>query len=117
MGRITTHILDTSIGLPAANVRVQLARVRDEQRELLFDQSTSADGRFAAPLLQGQDMIRGCYELRVFAGEYFRQRGVALTEPPFLDQIVIALGIAASEQHYHVPLLLTPWSYAVYRGG
>ena len=78
---------------------------------------TSDNGRLAAPLLSGAALHTGRYTLTFHVAEYFRGRGVALPEPAFIEQAVIRIGIADADQHYHVPLLITPWSYSVYRGG
>ena len=115
MGRLTTHVLDTMHGRPGAGVAIRLYRV-DGERRLLKSALTNADGRCEAPLLEGAALERGAYELVFDIGAYFRGRGVALAEPPFLGEIVIRFGIAAPDEHYHVPLVVTPWSYSTYRG-
>ena len=111
MGRLTTHVLDTSIGKPAAGVRVVLRR----DGAVLAEDATNADGRMDKPLLEGAAFKPGAYELTFHVGDYFRARGVALADPPFLD--VIPLRFAISEDsHYHVPLLVSPYGYSTYRG-
>jgi 5-hydroxyisourate hydrolase len=115
MGRLTTHVLDTAQGRPGAGLTVELYAL-DGERRRLASIVTDQDGRAPAPLLEGDALRRGTYELVFHAGAYFRQQGLNLPEPAFLDQIVIRFGIAAPEQHYHVPLLLAPYGYSTYRG-
>ena len=114
MGRLTTHVLDTASGIPAQGLRVELHRV--DLATALADIRTTADGRAPAPLLEGDTLRSGNYELRFHVAEYFRARGAPLSEPPFLDVVAIRFGIADVAQHYHVPLLVSPWSYSTYRG-
>ena len=115
MGMLTTHVLDTYHGVPAAGVSVELTRL-GEERESLAKTATNADGRCAAPLLSGDAMRAGLYELAFDLGTYFRGKGVALPDPPFLSTVVIRVGIADAGANYHVPLLASPWSYSTYRG-
>jgi 5-hydroxyisourate hydrolase len=115
MGALTTHVLDTSAGRPAAGVRVELFRDHLDGERLAASE-TNADGRCAAPLLQGAALRSGEYELVFHAGEYFRANGIAVTDPPFLDRVVIRFGVADPSRHYHVPLLLSPYGYSTYRG-
>lgn len=112
MGRLTTHVLDTARGRPAAGVRVEL--FRDGGPEPLRSVSTNADGRTDGPLLEGEDLTGGQYELVFHVGAYFGGEG--LPEPPFLDLVPVRFGISDPGGHYHVPLLVSPWSYSVYRG-
>ncbi len=116
MGRLTTHVLDTSAGRPAAGVRVELYRLGDGGRERLADVTTNDDGRCDEPLLEGDGFQTGEYELLFHAGAYFQSVGVALPEPRFLDTVPIRFGIAEAGQHYHVPLLISPLGYATSRG-
>lgn len=116
MGRLTTHVLDTATGCPAADLRIELYRIAGERRELLLSVTTNADGRCDGPLLQGEQFVRGTYELVFHAGAYLRASGVALPEPPFLDLVPIRFGIAVTDQHYHVPLLISAYGYSTYRG-
>ena len=116
-GRLSTHVLDTARGAPARGVAIELywfdptgVRVR------LKVCTTNQDGRTDAPLLAGDELTAGVYELVFFAGDYFRATGVALQEPPFLDRIVVRFGIADPLAAYHVPLLLSPYGYSTYRG-
>jgi 5-hydroxyisourate hydrolase len=116
MGKLSTHVLDTAHGRPAAGVAIALYAIEGETRTLLTQASTNADGRCDAPLLSGDTMQAGRYELVFAAGDYFRSEGLTLPEPPFVDRVTIAFGIADPAQNYHVPLVLTPWSYSTYRG-
>ena len=115
MGRLTTHVLDTAAGKPAAGLRIELFRI-GPSAEPLAAVTTNADGRADKPLLEGDALAPGTYELRFHAGDYLRRSGVTLTEPPFLDVIPVRFGIAAATGHYHVPLLLSPYGYSTYRG-
>jgi 5-hydroxyisourate hydrolase len=112
MGRLTTHVLDTAAGRPAAGLKIELWS--DAAR--LKSVTTNRDGRTPEPLLADAAFAPGIYELRFFAGDYLRLSGVALVDPAFLDVIPIRFGIADASQHYHVPLLLSPYGYSTYRG-
>lgn len=116
MAKLSTHVLDTSRGVPAAGVRIELHIVRDGRRQSIATATTNADGRTDAPLLSGEHLETGIYELTFHAGEYFRGAGIALADPPFLDQVVIRVGIAEPGGSYHVPLLVAPYGYSTYRG-
>ncbi len=111
MGKLTTHVLDTALGKPAAGLKIEVWG-----DELLKTIITNSDGRADAPLLEGVAFSTGCYELRFFAGDYLRSLGLTLAEPLFLDVIPIRFGIADASQHFHVPLLLSPYGYSTYRG-
>lgn len=113
MGRLTTHVLDTSAGTPAAGILVELFGTGPE-RPRLARAFTNADGRLDTPLLEKDDFLAGEYELVFHAGEYFRA-GTG-QEPDFLDRIVIRFRVSRPEEHYHVPLLLSRYSYSTYRG-
>ncbi len=115
MGRLTTHVLDTARGTPAGGVAVSLYRLQAAS-ELIAEAATNADGRLDAPLLDGEAFITGTYELLFRAGDYFRAAGIELPNPPFVDEVVLRFGIADADAHYHVPLLVSPWSYSTYRG-
>ncbi len=117
MGQLTTHVLDISSGLPAAGVRIELHERGPEGLRLLTSAATGPDGRLGTPLLSGATFKTGSYLLTFHTAEYFRARGVLLPQPAFLEEACIQIGIAAADQHYHVPLLIAPWSYSVYRGG
>jgi 5-hydroxyisourate hydrolase len=117
MGRLTTHVLNTALGRPGAGIAVTLYRLNaGGGREKLGDFTTNADGRCDRPLLEGAAFTVGTYELVFAAGAYFDQVGPKLADPKFLDEVTIRFGIAAADQHYHVPLLLSPYSYSTYRG-
>jgi 5-hydroxyisourate hydrolase len=113
---LTTHVLDTAHGTPAAGMAVTLYRRVGERFESLRSATTNADGRVAGPLLEGEALSPGRYRLAFGAGAYFRARGVTLPDPAFIDEIVIDFGVADAAAHYHVPLLVSPWSYSTYRG-
>jgi len=116
MGKLTTHVLDVAAGIPAAGMRVELHDAGVSPPRLLAQRRTDAQGRCAPPLLEGETLRAGRYQLTFHAAEYFRSRGAQLPEPPFIDAVVIAFGVASPEQDYHVPLLVSPWSYSTYRG-
>ena len=116
MGRLTTHVLDTSAGRPAAGIAIVLDRLETGGRVQLAETVTNSDGRCDAPLLEGDAFTAGVYELTFAAGAYFRARGVDLPDPPFLDAVIIRFGIASPDEHYHVPLLISPFGYSTYRG-
>jgi 5-hydroxyisourate hydrolase len=116
MGRITTHVLDTARGAPAAGLKIEVFWLGGATPEHLKTIATNSDGRADAPLLEGDDLQPGQFELRFHAGDYLRAQGLNLAEPLFLDVIPIRFGIAIASQHYHVPLLLSPFGYSTYRG-
>lgn len=117
MGKLSTHVLDTAAGRPAAGVRLTLHRIDgDGARYLINTAMTNADGRTDALLLASDEMAVGQYELTFYMKDYFESKGVALAEPAFLDEIPIRFAIADADANYHVPLLVTPWSYSTYRG-
>lgn len=115
MGRITTHVLDTAHGRPGAGMEVRLSS-RGLPPSLLGEALLNRDGRCDAPLLQGETLVAGEYELAFGVGDYFARAGVPLPEPRFLDWVVLRFGVADPAGHYHVPLLVTPWGYSTYRG-
>lgn len=116
MGRLSTHVLDTHGGVPAAGLRIELFRLEAGAALALAAVTTNADGRTDGPLLAGDALVAGRYELRFHVGAYFAGRGVALPEPPFLDVVPVCFGVADPAGHYHVPLLVSPWAYSTYRG-
>ena len=116
MARLSTHVLDSSRGVPAEGVAIDLYRLQDETRLHIKRATTNSEGRTDQPLLSGERLESGIYELTFLAGDYFRKCGVALSTPPFLDEIVIRFGLADPHGSYHVPLLLAPYGYSTYRG-
>jgi len=118
VGRLSTHVLDTTTGKPAAGVTIILRRLRsDGASERLAETVTNSDGRTDAPLLSGDALAVGTYELTFHIGPYFRGRKeLDLADPPFLDAVPIRFGIASPDGHYHVPLLVSPWAFSTYRG-
>ncbi len=114
MGRLTTHVLDTANGIPAAGVDIRLYALGDN-RELRVSAVTNSDGRTEYALLADDLMMTGQYELEFDVGAYFRARGVELDDPAFLGTVVIRFAVR-DDQNYHVPLLVSPWSYSTYRG-
>lgn len=115
MGKLTTHVLDTARGKPAAALAIELWS-QGEKPMLIGRFRTNADGRVDRPLLDGEAFRTGSYELRFFVGDYFTKAGVETAEPAFLDVVPIRFGISDESQHYHVPLLLSPYGYSTYRG-
>ena len=117
MGRLSTHVLDTYAGHPAAGVTIDLGRITPQgDFQLIKTVTTNADGRTDAPMLIGADYQPGTYELRFHIGDYFRRNKVSLPEPAFLDIVPLRFGMNEPDGHYHVPLLASPWSYSTYRG-
>ena len=119
MGRLTTHVLDTARGCPAAGLHVNVFRHLDDSKMLpdhLISSITNAEGRSDAPLLEGDEFITGRYRLVFAVADYLRKNGDKLSVVPFLEDVVIDFGIGHSDQHYHVPLLLSAYGYSTYRG-
>lgn len=114
-GRLSTHVLDTHAGKPADGVAIELRELAARGDRLITSARTNADGRTGA-LIAGQPVPIGRYELRFAVGAYFAARGIALANPPFLDIVPVRFAVAEPEGHYHIPLLVTPWSYSTYRG-
>lgn len=114
MGRLTTHVLDTARGRPGGGISVKLFSL-DGRRHLVAAAVTNEDGRTDAPLLNGETFRPGSYELEFAVADYFSEAGIELADPPFLDDVVIRFALADG-QDYHVPLLVSPWSYSTYRG-
>jgi 2-oxo-4-hydroxy-4-carboxy-5-ureidoimidazoline decarboxylase len=116
-GRLSTHVLDTHGGHPAAGVAIELGELSSNgERRVVASTTTNPDGRTDAPLIGGRPLPIGTYELRFHVGAYFAQQRTLLADPPFLDVVPVQFAIAEPEGHYHVPLLVTPWSYSTYRG-
>ncbi len=116
MGRLSTHVLDTVSGGPAEGVAWALYRIDGNARVTLGEGRTNADGRTDAPLLEGAATEIGCYELVFHVADYFKGRGTEISNPPFLDEIPLRFSIFDADQNYHVPLLVSPYSYSTYRG-
>ena len=116
-GRLSTHVLDTHGGSPAEGIPIELWELsRDGADRLIARTVTNSDGRTGKPLIAERPLPIGTYELRFSTADYFTTRGVALSQPPYLDVVPIRFSIAEPEGHYHVPLVTTPWSYSTYRG-
>jgi 5-hydroxyisourate hydrolase len=117
MGHLSTHVLDTAHGCPAAGMKVALLRIgADGAAATVKAFALNHDGRADGPLLDAAAMAVGRYRLVFEVAAYFRARGVELPEPPFVDVVALDFGIADAAGHYHVPLLVSPWSYSTYRG-
>jgi 5-hydroxyisourate hydrolase len=116
MGRLSTHVLDTVNGKPAQGVAIELFSLDPEGRRCVVTAITNADGRTDAPLLSGDAFRTGVFELLFHIGDYFRRRGTPVADPPFLDIVPIRFAMAEPDGHYHVPLLVSAWSYSTYRG-
>lgn len=116
MAKLSTHVLDTALGKPGWNMRIDLRFCADGARRHILSAVTNEEGRTDEPLLSGDRLETGIYELTFHAGDYFRALGVALADPPFLDEVVIRFGVADPAANYHVPLLLSPYGYSTYRG-
>ena len=116
-GYLSTHVLDTMHGIPAAAVKIELWKLDDEGgRTLLKTLYTNENGRTDAPLLAGEHFLVDSYELLFSIGAYFAAQHVKLPQPAFLDVVPVRFGIADASVHYHVPLLVSPWAYSTYRG-
>jgi 5-hydroxyisourate hydrolase len=116
MGRLSTHVLDTRTGTPAAGMRIEFSVLEQGSWRKLKAIRTNGDGRTDEPLMAGDAMRTGEFKIVFHVAEYFRGQSVTLPAPPFLDRVPIRFGIADANAHYHVPLLCTPWSYSTYRG-
>ncbi len=115
MGQLTTHILDTMHGRPAAGVRIELYALEDKRRHVKTV-TTNSDGRCDGPLLDGDEIKQGNWELVFHVGVYFKACKIEVTATPFLSEVPVRFGINDVDAHYHVPLLVSPWSYTTYRG-
>jgi 5-hydroxyisourate hydrolase len=116
MGKLTTHVLDTANGRPGAGIKIELFALAGDTRRALKTTTTNDDGRCREPLLEGSAFVAGEYELVFHAGDYFAATGAPLPQPRFVDRVVLRFGVADAAAHYHVPLLVSPWSYSTYRG-
>ena len=114
--QLTTHILDSARGLPAGGVLVEAHIVRGNERSSVGSATTNSQGRTDRPLVDGDRLERGVYELTFHIGDYFRRAGLPIADPPFLDRVVIRVGIADPAAGYHIPLLISPYGYTTYRG-
>jgi len=115
-GFLTTHVLDTARGVPAAGMAIDLYRLKGEARHLIRSLTTNADGRTDSQILPVGEFTTGTYELVFHAGAYLDANGTPAEDPRFLDVIPIRFGISEADAHYHVPLLLSPFGYSTYRG-
>ncbi len=115
-GKLTTHVLNTAQGCPGVGILIELWVIQDTTRSLIKTLITNTDGRTDEPFLTTETLRSGTYELVFHVGEYFAQQAIALPDPPFLDVIPIRFSVADINQHYHIPLLVSPWSYSTYRG-
>ncbi|MXQ10040.1 hydroxyisourate hydrolase [Microvirga makkahensis] len=116
MGRLSTHVLDNVNGKPAKGVSIELFVIEGGSRRSVLRTRTNADGRTDAPLMTGEKFRMGTYELVFEVGAYFKALATPTADPPFLDVVPVRFSIAEPDGHYHVPLLVTPWSYSTYRG-
>jgi len=117
MGWLSTHVLDTALGKPGAGIALVVERIEGDWRQRVADATTNDDGRCDSPLLEGEALIAGEYEIRFALGPYFERTGASASGTPrFLDTVVIRFGVADADEHYHVPLLISPFAYSTYRG-
>jgi 5-hydroxyisourate hydrolase len=116
LGRLSTHVLDTSAGKPAKGISWSLYRITENDRVEIGGGITNADGRTDGALLEGDAVRIGTYELVFDVADYFTKEGVTLSDPPFLSTIPLRFAIFDADQNYHVPLLVSPYSYSTYRG-
>ena len=116
MAGLTTHILDLASGFPASDVRIDVCRIEHGLASCLKSVTTNSDGRCDEDLIAEKEMTPGLYELVFHIGEYFDRRGLDLPQPKFIDQVPIRFGVAETDKHYHVPLLVSPFGYSTYRG-
>jgi 5-hydroxyisourate hydrolase len=116
MGRLTTHVLDTTNGVPGAEIQVELFRVQSDTLQFIKRVYTNSDGRTDLPILEGEAFVAGKYQLVFHVASYYQTKGIQLDEIPFLDDVVIRFGLNDEDAHYHVPLLVSPYSFSTYRG-
>ncbi|MFS8172798.1 hydroxyisourate hydrolase [Vreelandella titanicae] len=116
MGKLTTHVLDTAQGCPGEGIKIEVFRLDGGLRQLLKIVKTNDDGRCDAPILEGSELVKGNYEMVFHAGDYLMRQGLKAPEPSFLNIIPLRFGVNDVAQHYHVPLLLSPYAYSTYRG-
>ena len=115
MTKLTTHVLDIYSGKPGAGIKVDLYFIKNNERKKIASTKLNDDGRASKPLVEGESFKEGKYELVFFVGDYFKNIAEA-PKIPFLDDVVIKFGISNAKEHYHIPLLVSPWSYSTYRG-
>ncbi len=115
-GHLSTHVLDTAAGRPAAGIRYRLYQIDGEARRLVAEGETNSDGRAPTPLLTPATIRPGPYSLEYDVAAYHGTQGFTLTDPPFLDVVTLRFNVSALDQHYHIPLLLSPYGYTTYRG-
>jgi 5-hydroxyisourate hydrolase len=116
MGKLTTHVLDTASGKPAAGMKIELSVLEGPDWKVLKSLRCNADGRTDAPLLEGGALRKGHYRLVFDVSDYYAALGTKLDDPPFLERVPLRFGVADPDAHYHVPLLCSPWAYSTYRG-
>jgi len=116
MGKLSTHVLDTSLGKPGQGIAVTLFKVNETSMTALTQRITNLDGRCDEPLLEGDALKVGEYQLEFDIGDYFAKHRKDLPNPPFLNKVIIRFQVASAQENYHVPLVVTPWSYSTYRG-
>ena len=115
MTKLTTHVLDVYSGKPGKGILVELFYISNSEQKKLTSTKLNHDGRSNSPLAEGDIFVKGKYELVFHIGDYFKNTS-STSDVPFLDDVVIRFGISDPSQHYHVPLLVSPWSYSTYRG-
>jgi len=115
MTKLTTHVLDVYSGKPGSGIKVDLYQIQNNKREQFSSVILNNDGRTDKPLIEGSNFKEGQYELVFFVGDYFKKI-TEVPKIPFLDDVVVKFGISNAKEHYHVPLLVSPWSYSTYRG-
>src|ERR1051325_10757359 len=115
-GKLSTHVLDTANGKPASGMKIELWSLASQPSKLLKTVYTNKDGRTDKPLLSGEELKAGEYELVFYVGDYFEAKKADVTAPPFLNRVPVRFGIGDPDAAYHVPLLVSPWSYSTYRG-
>ncbi|WP_191603040.1 hydroxyisourate hydrolase [Marinomonas algicola] len=116
MGYLTTHVLDTTHGTPAAGIAITLFSLENNHKSKIASAITNSDGRCDSPILAQSDFEIGTYELEFEVGDYFIHKGIQQKKPNFLDKVIIRFGINDSTEHYHVPLLVSPYGYSTYKG-
>ncbi len=116
MGKLSTHVLDTANGCPAEGMRIEFFSIENDKAHLIHEATTNSDGRTDGLLLAAEEMAVGEYELRFHTADYFMRKGTRIANPPFLDMVPVRFAICDADEGYHVPLLVSPWSYSTYRG-